>query len=405
MRRPLALLAWAALAGCAGPAAPPASAPDVQKVLAQVRARFANADRIRVETVVCVGGNMGSGQKNLLRTTWVKPGWIREERWEGETPDGEPRGIRICDGKTSWSYYPEQKSYYESEVSPDANARDPFLLGFLHDGTLAWSLIEPGREEELVFGGGNLCMPIRGGGTLATLPDAETAGRPCHVLTYTTGKTVQTFFLDASDGSPLRYVLENSWETPTGQTLLLNAVSERTRLETNFPIDPAQFRFTPPAGVTRKLPEGEEKLLALGEAAPDFHLTDVAGRPVSLSDFKGRVVLLNFWFLGCHACRAEFPHLQKLSEEMAGKDLVFLTIDTVDPPARADEVRTYLKDGRYTLPCLLKTGPDATMKDYHVTGCPTQYVIGRDGRISGRGVGARIPAIRRMLLKALAGAS
>jgi len=83
---------------------------------------------------------------------------------------------------------------------------------------------------------------------------------------------------------------------------------------------------------------------------------------------------------------------------MKDKDVVFLMVNGVDS---ADKVATYLKDGRYTMPCAYKTAAANPMKIYSVQYCPTQYVIGRDGKIDSRTVGATIVEVRRMLERSL----
>ena len=274
--------------------APAAEAePAVLKVLDGVRARFRAADAVQVEAVA----GMKGGVRRFLRTTWARPGLLREECWDGETPRGEPQSVRISDGKISWHYFAAQKHYYEREVPPGAADREPFLLGFTPDGILAWTLIEPGREAELSFGGGCLAMPVKGGGVLALGPESEVDGKPCHVLTYTTGATVQTYAIAKADFTPLRYSLDSSSEH-RGKTFNIHAVSELKRLDTAPGADPARFRFTPPEGAVKAVMQGEDRLLPVGAEAPGFTMVDRDGREVSLADFAGKVVLLNFWFYG-----------------------------------------------------------------------------------------------------------
>ncbi len=83
---------------------------------------------------------------------------------------------------------------------------------------------------------------------------------------------------------------------------------------------------------------------------------------------------------------------------MKDKDAVFLMVNGVDTP---EKVTSYLKDGRYTMPCAYKSAESNPMKSYSVRFCPTQYIIGRDGKISARTVGATIVEVRRMLDQAL----
>ena len=60
--------------------------------------------------------------------------------------------------------------------------------------------------------------------------------------------------------------------------------------------------------------------------APDFTAYDNQGKPVHLSDFRGKVVLLNFWASWCGVCKTEKPHLQEMAREMAGKDFVVIAL-------------------------------------------------------------------------------
>ncbi|MEK7466051.1 MAG: hypothetical protein AAB074_01435 [Planctomycetota bacterium] len=284
------------VSGCSStePAAPNQPEQESAKVLGKVAGRLFGATGITVEALVSVGGG---GGKNFLRTTWAEPGVYREERWDGEAPEGEPASVQICDGTTTWLYFPGQKKFYEMAIASGDLDRKPFVLGFTREGRLAVMGIESGREEELVFGAGSLCMPIAGGGKLAVEADADVSGQLCHVLTYRVGTMVQTFFISKADSTPLRFMLESSFEHK-GKTFTTTAVSDLKRLDAMSRPDAAMFRFVPPEGATKAAKAGEDKLLAAGGDAPELGAVDASGKPVNLADFKGKVVLLNFWFLG-----------------------------------------------------------------------------------------------------------
>ncbi|HEX8431234.1 MAG TPA: TlpA disulfide reductase family protein, partial [Longimicrobium sp.] len=64
----------------------------------------------------------------------------------------------------------------------------------------------------------------------------------------------------------------------------------------------------------------------VGSAAPAFRATDMAGRPVSLGDLEGEVVLLNIWATWCGPCRAEMPSLQRLHEQLAPRGLKVVAV-------------------------------------------------------------------------------
>ncbi len=119
---------------------------------------------------------------------------------------------------------------------------------------------------------------------------------------------------------------------------------------------------------------------APGNTAPDFTLTDINGEEVSLSDFHGKVVYLDFWASWCGPCMREVPFAKELKSRMAGQDdLVFLyiSIDTDEEAWRrtvADReiqgVHLNVSGGRAEVPSL-----------YNVKGVPTFYIIDRDGNI------------------------
>jgi len=85
----------------------------------------------------------------------------------------------------------------------------------------------------------------------------------------------------------------------------------------------------------------------------DFRLPDLDGRQVSLSQFADRkAILLDFWALWCHPCRAELPRLQALYERLEPRGLMLLAINT-DEAARATEVRAFVRQRELGFPVLL----------------------------------------------------
>ena len=84
-----------------------------------------------------------------------------------------------------------------------------------------------------------------------------------------------------------------------------------------------------PALVITGCARGRQSVASVGAKAPDFTLPDLNGQSVSLSDFEGQPVFINFWGINCTYCREEMPHLQATSEERQG-ELVMLNINTGD---------------------------------------------------------------------------
>ena len=135
-----------------------------------------------------------------------------------------------------------------------------------------------------------------------------------------------------------------------------------------------------------------------GTTPPAFSGRTLDGS-VSLSDIRGRVVLLNFWASWCAECRPEMPVLQRLHEELEPRGLAVVGINARD---EASTLRRYARELRLTFPLVFDR--DGTInRQYGVVGLPTTFLIGRDGRAVAFGVGARdwggTPA--RALLEAL----
>ena len=122
----------------------------------------------------------------------------------------------------------------------------------------------------------------------------------------------------------------------------------------------------------------------IGEKSPDFLAAVIDGDSVSLSNYLGSPIVLNFWASWCPPCRDETPHFEKIWRLYRQKDVVLLGINVQDTLADADE---YIKEFDVTFTNAIdKDGK--IMVDYGVTGLPVTFFIDRDGIIIGRWVGS-----------------
>ena len=120
--------------------------------------------------------------------------------------------------------------------------------------------------------------------------------------------------------------------------------------------------------------------------APDFTFPDLNGRNISLSDYKGKVVLLNIWATWCPPCVYEMPSMEKLYKEFKGENFEILAV-SIDTGGK-DIVAPFMKKYKLTFPALLD--PKGTIKTlYGVTGVPESYIIDKQGIIIGKIIGAR----------------
>ena len=115
----------------------------------------------------------------------------------------------------------------------------------------------------------------------------------------------------------------------------------------------------------------------VNQPAPEFELPDVTGKKLKLSDFRGRVVLVNFWATWCGPCLIERPILNNIYDELGGDDFEILAITQEDP----DHVRDFLKRSPMHYPVLFDTNGDVAEK-FGLTVYPTLYFIDREGMIT-----------------------
>ena len=112
----------------------------------------------------------------------------------------------------------------------------------------------------------------------------------------------------------------------------------------------------------------------------DFELTDYrTGKPVKLSDYRGRVVLVNFWFPGCGPCRAEFPMLQEALTKYGPKGFAVLAINIVTE--EDDQVVPLLDEGKYGFTALKMPTEDWAKVHYGIKGAPVNFLLDTEGKI------------------------
>ena len=114
------------------------------------------------------------------------------------------------------------------------------------------------------------------------------------------------------------------------------------------------------------------------KAAPDFDLPDSSGKRMTLKDYRGKILLLDFWATWCHGCKEEIPWFSAFHEKYSGKGLsvVGVSLDAdgwkvVKPFLQATHV-----------PYRIVLGDDAVAKDYGTGSMPDTYLIDRDGKIA-----------------------
>lgn len=127
--------------------------------------------------------------------------------------------------------------------------------------------------------------------------------------------------------------------------------------------------------------------LQVGNQAPDFTLPTIEGNMVSLSSFKGKKVILNFWATWCPPCRDEIPHMVKLYEKYKDDDYVIVAVNMTSTESDIDVVKTFVNDHDMTFPILLDEKGELVAL-YEMIGYPTSFFLDTDGVIRYRITGA-----------------
>ena len=129
--------------------------------------------------------------------------------------------------------------------------------------------------------------------------------------------------------------------------------------------------------------------------AIDFEIETFDGDTVKLSDFEGKVVVLNFWASWCPPCRWEMPFFEEMSQEYKDQDVVFLGVAISDT---LENARGFAESTGVTYPI----GLDATSeiaRDYKVVSLPTTFFIGKDGNVERRLSSAANEGVLKVFLR------
>ena len=115
----------------------------------------------------------------------------------------------------------------------------------------------------------------------------------------------------------------------------------------------------------------------VGMQAEDFRLTDLAGKEQSLSQYRGKIVLLNFWATWCKPCTTEMPAMQATYDKLRDKGFVVLAVNELEDDAK---VREHIKQYGHTFPVLMDRD-NKVANQFGVFGLPVSVFIDQEGRV------------------------
>ena len=167
---------------------------------------------------------------------------------------------------------------------------------------------------------------------------------------------------------------------------------------------PALFLAAAPALASAQVlaPQGDQPVIRFvrnPDPAPDFKLTALDGKPLTLAALQGKVIFLNFWATWCGPCRAEVPDLIALQERYKDRlQIIGLNVDDDD----SAEIQKYVDETGINYPVAM-TSNDVRIQYGGIPALPTSFVLDTEGRVVQKHVGLWNPAVYEAEIRALLG--
>ncbi len=166
-------------------------------------------------------------------------------------------------------------------------------------------------------------------------------------------------------------------------------------IKTNMGLKPEDFNFSPQSDLKR-VTEPSKLFVSNsleGKTVKDFDFTDLSGSTVNSAQWRGKIVLLDFWATWCSPCKKSLPHLQKLQSDFADEILVVgVTTEKMKP------VKKFFKDNPSPYPILLDPEGKA-VEEYSVANWPTLFILDANGKILDHFVGYQEESVIRKAIK------
>jgi peroxiredoxin/outer membrane lipoprotein-sorting protein len=325
------------------------------------------------------------------RVTFERPNKVALVRTGG-------RMLVICDGEKLYTYLAPIGKYSVEEAPQGIEGileANPFGLG--------WEGAAPLKVLSL-FGDNPYKTMMEDVVKVELVADETLDGaKTHHVVLHRESGTVD-LWIDSDDYliRKMRVDLSEAATMPGVGSIVIDEAHDNVR--TGGEIPPDTFVFRPPAGT-----EQTDDLLAelyggpqlpsplVGKKAPDFTLSGLKERSsIRLSDYAGKVVMLEFWTTDCPACLMEMPALQKMYEEYKGQGFVLVGVNDREASRTAAD---FMDRRKFTFPVALDTSSRVGSL-YRVTGRPTLVVIDKKGMVRNVHVGYA-PGLERRFEKEL----
>src|SRR6266481_1720751 len=202
------------------------------------------------------------------------------------------------------------------------------------------------------------------------------------------------------------YLLTNNFNLPLGVVPSLcfpiyDTMRPIFRLRRALFLAAALYLCSSPSIFAAQEQQGTIRFVRHPDPAPEFKLSGLDGKPVTLADSRGKVILLNFWATWCGPCRAEIPDLVELQNKYKDRlQILGLVVDEDDQ----DAIKDFVEKFGITYPVALATN-DIRMQYGGIAALPTSFVLDAEGRIVQKHEGLRNPILYETEIRSLLGLS
>jgi len=349
---------------------------------------FAKSESLSVQLAATLHAGSNADDHLDVRLSLKRSRFGRFEVVGGSGPLSLP--TVVADGSRRWIYNTRKKTYIST---PFEAGMKPFPPGLPR----GLSIVLQAYLDAPAIVAGTCDAPWKASLESAKQSTADVDGEPCDVVAFNLAGEAITVSLAKETGLPRRVVEE-----------LMNGLIRITwdfkQVDLEAKLDDEFFRFRPPAdakdgtkGDATESPGAGS--LSLGDVAPDITGTSaISGKELKLSDYRGKVVLLDFWFEKCGACRSEGSRVSDMNDELRSQGFVVLGVNPGIDSESA--VEAYWKSTRYSFDTITTRPDDPITNRFGVGEFPTNFLIGRDGKILWRGVGFDEDALKSALRRA-----
>jgi len=380
-------------AAAAAPATQPAAqkaatvSPDAQKLIDQVSSAYSGLKSLDLKGTL--NTNIDAGGKKQNETMNFTAAYRAPNEFR-HTMQGDV----TCGSTGSKAYaFAESRNIYRMDDAPKTKVAVDDLPGPL-------KMILPAQNPSLTLAiAADPAKTLLASSTDVATGDAVKLGDASYPTLRMTGqdKTVTTMAFDPSTHLLRQAVMDlKAMAEGRGVPDVKNAVItiDYTATTTNTPMTDEQFAWAPPAGAkdASKMAaeqQGQDATALVGKPAPTFKIKSLEGKDVALADYKGKVVLLDFWATWCGPCRMSLPHIQEIYESHKKDGLIGYAVDLAEEKPLVEK---FVTTAKMTIPVLLDT-EGKTGEAYSADAIPETVLIGKDGKIKNVWIGVTEPSV------------